>query len=226
MRKEHAMYVASKAQTGWLVFFSRLTLRQAWARTLAAPHGGRLGAFRRALFCWCSNLAIALAQLASNPGAWRDGMWQLVHVGIVIVEDERRYLLEATTPTVRLTELAPLLETDLRHAHLLPYRGIPAIEGFEELRTWAVDMIGLRYDHAGLFGVLTNLGINSPDGLFCSEISAWGHQILDLLPERSRRIVGGRMLTAILPPGFWSPSELARERGALTWTHAIEMEGA
>lgn len=223
---------ANQAETGWLVFFARLTLRQAWARTMLASPGLRLGAFRRALFCWLSNLVIALTQLASNPGAWRDGKWQLVHVGIALAEPVQysfsgiRWLLEATTPRVRKVRLANLLETDLRHAHLVPYRGLPSIEDFDALHRLAGEVVGIPYDRWGLVGVLANIGINSPDMLFCSELCAWAYQKLDLLPEGSVRIVNGAPVKALLPPGFWSPSELAREYGALSWKHEVYLEGA
>jgi hypothetical protein len=217
-----AARAAGEAAPGTIVLFVRLTLAGVLRRTLHARRGRKLATLASGLKGWLGNWLIALLQLRSNPGAWRDRKWELVHAGIVA---RRHMLAEATSPHgVRVVPLRACL-AEYTQALLVPLRPPPAIDDHERLNAWLREQEGMRYNYAGLLGVLLNLGITSPDGWFCSQLCAGAYQHINLLPKRGTYLRRGKPAATRWPAGWWSPSELAREDGLLDWDSVTYVEG-
>jgi len=214
---------AALAQTGWLVFFLRLTLLDVIKLTVRTRGGfwRKLWALLSNMGGWFSNLVIAILQMLTFAGDWRSGMWQLIHVGVVIEKHGEKFLLEATYPRVRLIPLEKRLEA-YPVAHLVPPR-LPhnGLVDEDEWQNWIQFVDDMPYNKFGLLGVLLNIGGGgSPGTRFCSQLAAEAYQILDWLPKRGVVLAvsrGAEPRATDIPAGWYEPSGLAMSRAALNW---------
>jgi hypothetical protein len=219
---------ASHAPDIALVFFPRLTLHDVGRLARQAPPGQRLRTGARKLSHWSGNLTITTTQLASNPGAWRDGLWQLPHVGVTIRESDQWLLIEATFPEgVTVQPFEAKLRKFSGYAIVVPLAWPPDLAAADEARAWVKQVTGMPYDTAGAVGSLFDFGVDGP-GYFCSKLGAAFLQRLAELPASTRIpwYPRRRLILRELKPEDWLPCELARERGVLDWSKALLVEAA
>lgn len=236
-KAEPLSYALRHECTPLLLFFPRLTLSDVARLVRKAPRGRRLRTLVRKLFHWRMNLRIANAQLITHLGWWRTGLWEFIHVAVLIpLEDggqgrpphcKRWVLLESTFPAgVELKDPEAKLAGFHGVATAAPPRWPPALEACERLIAWAHEVEGLPYDSAGAGGSPFDLNLDGR-GRFCSDVGANAWQILGMLPEWIYRPHhrSGELRKAEMPPRLWDPLELAAELGANCWERAVNVTG-
>lgn len=250
--KIHALtpeMAAKQASLFSLVFFVRLTLEDVWRITCQAPWGEKVLTFLRTLAGWRSNLTIRNGQFWAMLGHWRDGFQDFCHVAMVIQdpwETERTdfpagtpMMIESTSPAgVQIKPLAERLRSYKGRTVIVPLALPPALEKVSPDTTkapaegwhsspfnvWLKRAEGLGYDGVGLFGVLFNLGIDTPGAFFCSELIAEALTELGLLPEWIPRLRCGKLSNTEQRPNFFEVSELARLTPLLDWGNAVSVD--
>lgn len=212
-----------------LLFFPRLTLADVWRLARRAPAGKRMRVYLRKLFHWRWNIRISTWQLISHLGSWRLGLWEYVHVAILIplgIGGDRRWILvESTYPGgVRIKEPSEKLASFHGVAAAVGARNnVMALRELDVLG-WAEEMEGLPYDSAGAASSPFDIGIHG-SGKFCSDLAAGCWQYLGILPEYIYKPNhrSGELRKIELPSRSWTPAELAMEMGANEWEKAIAL---